>query len=228
MLSKPGLILQHGHDGPPARLGDWLRARGLPFVVHPANEQPPPDLRDYSFVASLGSEQSAGETDGWVAAEIASLREAVDADVPVLGLCFGGQALSAALGGGIDVLPAPEIGWIAVESLDPAIPGGRWLQYHFDLMRLPPGAQELARSPAGLAAFRHGRHLGLQFHPEVDGELVERWARTDPKLGSTGITVAELAAQSEAHAGPAREQAFRLFDRWLEASLLDQPVSASE
>jgi GMP synthase-like glutamine amidotransferase len=226
MLSKPGLILQHGDDGPPGRLGEWLRERGLTFVVHPAAEQAPPDPRDFSFVASLGSEHSAGQTDGWVVDEIAALRQAVVADVPVLGLCFGGQALSVALGGGIEVLPTPEIGWIPVESLDPAIPGGRWLQYHYDLMRLPPGAQELARSPAGLAAFRYGRHLGLQFHPEVDADLVDLWARTDPKLPSTGITVEELALQSEAYAGPARRQAFRLFDSWLEASLLDQPLPA--
>lgn len=222
MLSKPGLILQHGDDGPPARFERWLRERGLPFVVHPAADQAPPDPRDYAFVASLGSERSAGETEGWVVREIAALRDAVAADVPVLGLCFGGQALSAALGGGIDVLETPEIGWIPVESVDPVVPDGPWLQYHFDLMRLPPGARALARSPAGLAAFRAGRHLGLQFHPEVDPEIVDRWARTDPKLPAAQITAEELAAQSEVYAEPARAQAFRLFDSWLTTCVADR------
>lgn len=215
MLSKPGLILQHGDDGPPARLAEWLRARELPFVVHPAWRRALPDPDDYAFVASLGSDRSAGDTTGWVPDEIAWLREAVAADVPVLGLCFGGQALSAALGGGIDVLDTPEIGWLPVTSRDPGVPGGHWLQYHFDLMRLPPGARELARSPAGLAAFRHGPHLAVQFHPEADAELVDRWARTDPKLPATGVSRADLAAQSRIHAGPARDQAFALFDNWL-------------
>ncbi len=223
MLSKPGLVLQHGDDGPPARFGDWLRRRGLEFVVHPAAEQPPPDPREFGFVASLGSECSAGETDGWVVDEIAALRIAVGADVPVLGLCFGGQALSVALGGGIEVLETPEIGWIPVQSSDPLVPDGHWLQYHFDLMHLPPGARPLARSPAGLAAFRHGRHLGLQFHPEVDADLVDLWARTDPKLPSTGITVEELAAQSRSHAAAALPQAFALFDAWL-ATLVAAPA----
>lgn len=216
MLSKPGLLLQHGEDGPPARFGQWLRRRGLQFVVHPAWEVPPPDPREFAFVASLGSESSAVETDGWVADEIAALRTAVDGDVPVLGLCFGGQALSVALGGGIEVLNPPEIGWVPVASFDPLIPDGHWLQYHFDLMHLPPGGEPLARSPAGLAAFRHGRHLGLQFHPEVDGDILDLWARTDPKLPSTGITPEALAAQSRAHAGAALIHAFALFDRWLE------------
>jgi GMP synthase-like glutamine amidotransferase len=216
MLSKPGLVLQHGDDGPPARFGDWLRERGLEYVIHPAWEQPPPDPREFSFVASLGSEHSAGETDGWVADEIAALRTAVTADVPVLGLCFGGQALSAALGGGIEVLDTPEIGWISVDSNDALVPAGHWLQYHFDLMRLPPGGRALARSPAGLAAFRHGRHLGLQFHPEADADLLDLWARTDPKLPETGITPETLAEQSRMHAAPALAQAMALFDAWLE------------
>lgn len=225
-MSKRGLILQHGDDGPPARLGEWLRDRGVPFVVHPAWQSEPPDPEDYAFVASLGSECSAADTGNWVPAEIEMLRRAVAADVPVLGLCFGGQALSIALGGGIDTLERPEIGWIAVDSSDQAIPPGPWLQYHFEQMRVPPGGVELARSPAGPAAFRHGRHLGLQFHPEADAPLVDLWARTDPKLPETGITVAELAAQSEAHAQPALAQAQALFDAWLTASVPDRKFVA--
>jgi GMP synthase-like glutamine amidotransferase len=226
MLSKPGLLLQHGEDGPPARFGQWLRRRRLEFVVHPAREVPPPDPREFAFVASLGSESSAAEPDGWVADEIAALRAAVEADVPVLGLCFGGQALSVALGGGIEVLEDPEIGWVPVASFDPLIPDGYWLQYHFDLMHLPPGGEPLARSPAGLAAFRHGRHLGLQFHPEVDADLLDLWARTDPKLPSTGITPEALAAQSEAHAAAALTHAFALFDGWLETLVAPRFTSA--
>lgn len=219
MLSNPALILQHGDDGPPARFGEWLRERDLPFVVHHVGEQPLTDPHSHAFVASLGSERSAADRTDWIPGEIDFLRAAVAADVPVLGLCFGGQALSLALGGGIEVLPAPEIGWISVESDDASIPTGPWLQYHFDLMHVPPGARVVARSPAGPAAFRHGRHLGLQFHPEVDSALVDRWARNDPKLPATGITAEGLAEQSAVHAEPAREHAFRLFDGWRRVAL---------
>jgi GMP synthase-like glutamine amidotransferase len=219
MLSKPGIVLQHGTDAPPARFGEWLRERAVPFVVHNVGVEPLPDPREHSFVVSLGSELSATDDDGWVPREIEVLGEAIAADVPVLGLCFGGQALSVALNGGIEVLPAPEIGWIAVHSDDDAIPAGPWLHYHSDLMRVPPGGRELARSPAGTAAFRHGRHLGLQFHPEADAALVDRWARADPKLPATGITPEELAAQSAAHAEAARILAYRLFDHWRSTSL---------
>jgi GMP synthase-like glutamine amidotransferase len=215
-VSKPGLILQHGDDGPPGRFGEWLSGRGIEATVHPIWRAPAPALDGVAWICSLGSECSAADTTGWVPGEIALLRQALSADVPVLGLCFGGQALSAALGAGVRRLEQPEIGWIAVQSVSDSVPPGPWLQYHYDLMLLPAGAQELACSPAGTAAFRHGRHLGLQFHPEVDGALVDRWARSDPQLPSAGVTVAELARQSELHAEAARPQAFELFDRWWE------------
>ncbi len=218
-MSKPGLILQHGLDGPPARFAEWLSDRGLPFIVHHEGEPSATDLTDYAFVASLGSEHSAAESDGWVPGEIETLRQAVAADVPVLGLCFGGQALSLALGGGIETLETPEIGWLAVHGDDEAIPAGPWLQYHYDLMQVPPGARELARSPAGVAAFRHGRHLAVQFHPEADAALLAAWAATDPKLTATGITRTQLNAQSALYSEAALPQAFTLFDRWRQTSL---------
>jgi GMP synthase-like glutamine amidotransferase len=220
MLSKPGVILQHGPDGPPRRLGDWLRDRELPFVIHPMWEQPPPDPREFSFVATLGSERSASGTDGWVPDEIVMLRDAIAAAVPVLGLCFGGQALSVALGGSVERLETPEVGWIALDVLDPLIPSGRWVQYHYDRIVPPAGARELARSPAGTAAFCQGRHLGLQFHAEADAELLHQWASTDPKLHTSQTTVEQLDQQSAEASGPALDQAYTLFDRWLQTFVL--------
>lgn len=226
MLARPILVLQHGEDGPPGRLGEWLRERGLEFVVHPVHEQAPPDPREYAAVVSLGSEHAADETGGWVPSEIEALHEAVEAEVPVLGLCFGGQALSLVLGGGLDRLASPEIGWCPVESFDPLVPAGHWLQYHYDQLRLPPGARELARSRAGPAAFLAGPHLGVQFHPEVDGGIVDLWAHMDHDLPSLGITPEQLAAQSAEHAGPARARAWQLFDRWLAHARAGAAVSA--
>jgi GMP synthase-like glutamine amidotransferase len=218
--SKPGLILQHSDRGPPARFGDWLEEQHVPFVVHPVWKEPLPDPTRFAFVVSLGSRFSAIASEpGWIADEIAALRAAIEGDVPVLGFCFGAQALSVALGGGIDVLDRPEIGWIAVESFDDAVPAGPWLLFHSDQLRVPPGANELARSPAGPAVFMHGRHMGVQFHPEADAALADRWAQAHPELPEAGITQPELARQSEAHAGPARELAFRLFDAWSESAL---------
>lgn len=217
LSSKPALIFQHGRLGPPAHVAEWLDERGLPYVVHHAGEDPPEALSDFAFVVSLGSEHSAASVDlDWVPAEIEALRAAVSADVPVLGLCFGGQALSLALGGGVDVLARPEIGWFPVETSDAgSVPAGPWLMWHVEQLRVPPGGRVLARSAAGPAAVSIGRHLALQFHPEVDAAVIAGWAEHDEHLAEAGLTAEEIVAQSQAHAPAAREPAFRLFDRWL-------------
>jgi GMP synthase-like glutamine amidotransferase len=221
LSSKPALIFQHGRLGPPAYLAEWLDERGLAYVVHHAGEDTPDAMSDFGFVVSLGSEQSATSVDlDWVPAEIEALRAAVSADVPVLGLCFGGQALSLALGGGVDALAEPEIGWFAVQTSDPAsIPGGPWLMWHVEQLRVPPGGRVLARSAAGPAAVSVGPHLLLQFHPEVDAEAIAGWAEHDEHLAEAGLTPDEIVAQSQAQAPAARDQAFQLFDRWLAGAL---------
>ena len=217
MNGAPGLVLQHGPLGPPALLGAWLDARDVPYVVHEAWTGPPPDPAGFRFVASLGSEQSVASSEpAWIGAEVEALRAAVASEVAVLGLCFGGQALSAALGGGVDRLARCEIGWLAVEPEpgDRGVPTGPWLHWHDDLLRVPTGARLLARSPAGPAAFRLGPHLGVQFHPEATAEVVDGWAQADDRLADRGVTREELAEQSTRHAAAAREAAFALFDDW--------------
>lgn len=210
----PGVILQHGPHGPLGLLGDFLADAGIAHRVEPVWEQPIADLAGAPFVVSLGSQFSAGGADpAWVPAEIEALQAAVAADVPVLGLCFGGQALALALGGGVRRLDAPEIGWVAIESDDPEVPAGAWAQYHYELLEVPPGAAELARSPAGPAAFRAGPHLGVQFHPEVTREQLEAWLTLDPELPPT-IDPEAIARDGDRHAAGAAERARHLFGAW--------------
>jgi GMP synthase-like glutamine amidotransferase len=208
------LILQHGPAGPPDRLGEWLDERGIPYETHPVWEAPPPPVRGRPFLASLGSPISAvDDAPEWVAGEVAAMREAVETDVPVLGLCFGGQTLALALGGGVEPAREPEIGWLPIESDDPAIPEGPWAQYHYEVLRPPPGAPELARTPAGPAAFRAGPHLGVQFHPEVTPERMSKWIRMTETL-PPGVTPDLIDEQGARHGAAAGDHARRLFDAW--------------
>jgi GMP synthase-like glutamine amidotransferase len=212
--SPPGLILQHGPAGPPDLLGEWLAERGIPYAVHHAWEAPPPRVEGRPFLASLGSPDSAGP-DGppWVRDEIETMRRAVEAEVPVLGLCFGGQTLALALGGGVERASEPEIGWLEVETCDESVPPGPWAQYHYEVIRLPQGARELARTAAGPAAFRSGPHLGVQFHPEVTAKRMSIWIRMASGLPA-GVTPELIDEQGARYGARARPQAWRLFDAW--------------
>jgi len=210
----PGLVLQHDPDAPPALLGEWLERRGIAWRRVELWRQPVPELGRAPFVVALGSEHSAAASEPeWIAEEIELLRRAVRLGAPVLGLCFGGQALALALGGEIHPARPAEIGWDEIASLDrDAIPPGRWVNFHYESFTLPPGATLLARSAAGPAAFRLGRHVGLQFHPEATPAIADSWGAE--RSGDPDVDVDRLAADGERHGAGAARRAAALFDRW--------------
>ena len=217
------LILQHGVWGPPALLAEWLDERGIPYDVHHTYVgESMPDPSGYAFIASLGSDRNPNDTHESVAAELALLRRAVALDVPVLGLCFGGQALAVVLGGHVEAAPVPELGWTEIETDEPELVSrGPWLQWHYDRFTPPPGATEIARTDKASQAFRHGRHLGVQFHPESTVEVVEQWAALDrERAGHVDMTA------TEEQRGAARRAAFALFDGFFERATSAAPVAA--
>lgn len=221
--ARPALVLEHEADAPAGLLAEWAAERGIAlevFAWHDADAlaRATPDVADRPFVVVLGSEASAfDDAVPWLAAERALLDRALAEDVPVLGICFGGQHLARALGGTVARASRPEVGWLEVESLDPPlVPPGRYLQWHRDAFTLPPSAELLARSPVGPQAFRHGRHLGVQFHPEVTPAIAMGWATDYPNsVEAAGTTVAAVRAGGEEHAAEARLRAFALFDAFL-------------
>jgi GMP synthase-like glutamine amidotransferase len=174
----------------------------------------PEGIRSYDRVVTLGSEYAADDdTVAWQAVEQATLRAAVEADVPVLGICFGGQSLARALGGGVRRAALPEIGWVSIGSLDGAIDDGPWFEWHHDEILPPPDASVLARNASGVQAFRLGPHVGLQFHPEVDVAIVDTWRGIAP--ADDVVPPRLLEETQELLAGSVRERAFALFDALL-------------
>ncbi len=223
---RPALVRQHEEGAPAGLLAEWLHARGIPSVVSRSwLGEPAPDPAEHAFVVTLGSRFGARDVDvPLVAAELALLERAVARDVPVLGLCFGGQALAAVLGGAIEPAPVPELGWTEVQTDDPRlVPAGPWLEWHFERFTTPPGAVELARTAHAPQAFRHGAHLGVQFHPEATPEIVAGWAGEDrQQLLDLGIADVDalLASPAEQRAAAA-VAAFGLFDGFLAVAGLD-------
>ena len=217
---KPVLIRQHEEMTPPGLLVEWMRERGIPFEVQPSwTGAEVPDPADYAFVASLGSPYGPNDThEVAVVEELKLIGAAVEKEVPVFGLCFGGEALSAVLGGRVERAPVPELGWREIETDDPAaIPAGPWLEWHYERFTTPPGAIELARTVDAVQAFKFGPHLGVQFHPESTVEIVSRWARMDTeRLAELGIEDGEaLLDATPERREESRAAAFRLFDAFV-------------
>ncbi len=213
-------VVEQQPDAPAGVLGAWAAARGHALeVLRAPSVAMWPDPRAFDAVVALGSDRSVhASSDGWIAAEVGFLRSAHEAGVPVLGLCFGAQALAAALGGSVQRAARPEIGWIAVEATaaGEAVDGlapGPWFAWHEDTFTVPAGARELARTAAGPQAFALGRSVGLQFHPEVDAAIVRSWVDGGrAQLATERIDEHALLAETEQAAPPARVRALALFD----------------
>lgn len=205
------LVIHHDANSTLGLLRASLEVHGIEIVEHticpeldsPISGGPLPTLDGVDLVVLMGSRWSVYDHQsigGWINDELDLIYQAHLAALPVLGLCFGAQAVAAALGGTVAPLPEPEIGWYEIESDVAGIPSGPWFEWHFDGFSLPPDASELARSAAGPQAFRIGNTMATQFHPELDAELLELWMVNDrEQLRNAGVDPDALLADTRRH-----------------------------
>jgi len=214
------LILQHEEPTPPGLVQEWLREHGAQIETFRIDlEDGLPDPTDYDLIVSLGSEFAAFDDHlPFVTREAELMAVAVDADVPILGLCFGGQMLARVLGAEVYRSEGSEIGWLPVRSRDPElVPEGPWFQWHFDVFGAPPGAEVIAESDLCPQAFVYGRSLGLQFHPEVTREIMDDWVRVyRHELDADGVDPDELMEESHRRIDDSNRNARLLLERYLE------------
>jgi GMP synthase-like glutamine amidotransferase len=211
------LFLRNDPTAREALLGEFLADAGFDIttfavvppdgVADPTFEVSFPDPGGFDVIVPLGSRWAAHDDRlPWVAAEMDLVRLALQTGAGVLGVCFGGQLLARALGGTVARSPHPEIGWHEVHSRDSTlVPDGPWFQWHFDRFTLPPGATLIAENNCAPQAFVSGRALGLQFHPELDRDLLEEWIAddTDGDIDRLGIDADLLRERTDAEAGDA-------------------------
>src|SRR5258708_36396584 len=231
MTRKPKvLILQHEQPTPPGCLLEWLEEQSGEVAVHRIDlHEKAQDPRDYDFIASLVSEFAAfDDSKPFIPREAELLRVATKADVPVLGLCFGGQLLARVLGGKSFRSEPSEIGWLPVRTEDPdLVSEGPWFNWHFDSFTLPPGAKLIAETDVGPQAYVIGRSLGLQFHPEVTTEVMEDWVKAyRHELDGDGVDPDALLDETYRLAPAARQRSERLFDRFLSTIAKVRPEGA--
>ena len=218
------LILQHEKATPPGLMAAWLAEQSAVVDTLRIDEDPRlVDPRQYDLIISLGSEFAAfDDSVPFVPREALLFEDAIEGDVPILGLCFGGQMLSRVLGGRVYRSEKSEIGWLPVRTNDPELVGeGPWFQWHFDVFTAPPGADVLAVTDIGAQAFVSGRSLGLQFHPEVTPAIMEEWVRVYPhELKAEGVDPKGLLAETKRRAADAKRSTWRLLNRFRDVVVL--------
>ena len=216
------LVVQSERVAPSARAGRVLGERGFDQqVVHAWDGEPVPTTVEacgpVQGVVVLGG--AMGSMDDhlapWLPDVRQLLRDCVETDFPVLGLCLGAQLLTSACGGEVALGDTPEfgLGWISLtpEGQDDPVVGHlpnpvRVPQFHRDGVRvLPPGAVVLASSALyPVQVFRMGtRVYAIQGHPEIDADVFEDWqglGQTD-LLDGSGLTAAEAVSEMRAAEG---------------------------
>ena len=149
---------------------------------------PPPSIDGVDALMIFGGSMHVDQNGEhrWLDPEKEFLRDALHRGVPMLGVCLGSQLLAEAAGAQPRRITEPEIGWYDVEITEagvadpvvgPLAPSVELFEWHHYVAPLPPGAVELARTPACVQAFRiEGKPAwGLQFHAEVTRENLWSW-----------------------------------------------------
>jgi GMP synthase-like glutamine amidotransferase len=224
------LILQHAAHCGPGRLASCLRDHGFALDTrrldlpadHPLQRGKkigvPTDLDNIHGVISLGGPMNVSDNPAWLAAEVALIKKAHEAQLPVIGICLGHQIIAHALGGQVGPMDKPELGFHDVSLTVPAqtetLMGGipwtcpQYCSHGQEVKQLPPGAMLLASSKAcKTQAFKVGlRTFGFQFHFECDQAMIAELEKCDTGLG-------QWARTSEAPKGHDPAAAMEMFSR---------------
>ena len=181
-----------------------------------------PNFNEYDLLVPMGAPYGAYEDDrigNWLLPELEKLKQAHNDGIPILGICFGGQLMARALGGSVARAPKAEVGWIEIESDDKTlIPTGPWFAYHWDRWMTPKGATEIAKTDTANQAFVMGRTLALQFHPEVDPEVLEAWLSRESgcvEITGEGVDLDQLRKETLEQEIGSNKRAAELVDAFL-------------
>lgn len=213
------LVVQNTPTSGLGRLGDWLAFEGLRIELM-AGSALPASLAGYHGLVLLGGGFMPDDDASlsWLPHERTLTGEALDAEVPVLGICLGHQVLAHVVGGEVTAESGEtERGSVGVRLTEAAAQDPlfssfagqelRMIQNHRDsVTALPPHTVLLGTNDTcRVQAFRAGvRAWGIQFHPEVAPEGLYAW--DEASLAKEGVDRAELAAAAARDAETNREQ----------------------
>jgi len=210
-------LFQHGKDEPAGEIENYLRERQVPFAINRLYETGavPEELPPALII--LGGQMSVNDTDDYpfFLNEKRMIRRMVAAGKPVLGVCLGAQMIASAFRRQV-FRDTREQGWVTVHGCgkesSPLFPRTFTVfHWHNETFTLPAGAVLLARGDSiENQAFRLGSAVGVQYHPEVNREIISRWA------GALGPDEKkEMLRESEEYAMMNREHCHTLMDHFL-------------
>ena len=229
---KPVVVFRHAQCEGAGYLGVFLNQHAIPWceVRIDLGEAIPTSVSDYSGLVFMGGPVSVNDDLPWIPKATKLILKAFDADVPVIGHCLGGQLMSKALGAEVTKNAVEEIGWGQVqvhESEDATKWFGKTKQFlgfhwHGETFSLPEGATCLLSSQHCVnQAYAFGKHLAMQCHVEMTGDLVEKWygfweADIEASISSPAVqSKQEVLENLSERVKTLNQQAHYLYGQWI-------------
>jgi GMP synthase (glutamine-hydrolysing) len=186
------LVIQHNLDDHLNELARPLLEAGLEIDSWDVENAPAPttDVSAYDGIISLGA--IAGVLDeqkhDWMPIERKMFEQALELEMPLLGICFGSQLLASAAGAEVYKVHTPEVGWTKVDmdaksANDPLMDAlgnnPQVFHFHYDTFDLPAGAELFGVTGDIKQVFKVGpKAWGMQFHIEVGLAAMHSWFAT--------------------------------------------------
>jgi GMP synthase (glutamine-hydrolysing) len=201
------LIIKNIVTEGPGTIRDFLRKEDIPFsIVELGSGEIPPPLEAFDTLVIMGGPMGVYEMDKYPHLLIGSrlIREAINRNIKVLGICLGCQMTAYCLGARVYPGSEKEIGWHHIEltgdglrdsymrrlAIHPRV-GDFWrrlkvFQWHGDTFDLPLGTVLLASSELYKnQAFRYRDNVyGVQFHIETTKDMLLEWFENRPEINS--------------------------------------------
>ena len=190
------LIITHVESEGPGTLGDFLQFLDdveVQRVKLYNGEKLPDNLQDFNAIVTMGGPMSVHDEGEYpfLREEAEFLERAIEANIPILGICLGAQMIARACYATVNRAPEKELGWKDVSLTDlgrrdilfQGIPGEmRVFQWHEDTFEVPYGGSLLVTAEeCPNQAFRYRNAYGLQFHIEVTRDMLLKWLDTLPE-----------------------------------------------
>ena len=183
----PLYIVCHADCEPTGYLCDYLDDRNILYKkINVLNtDLSTLELTDMSGLVFMGGPHSVTDNHPWLADEIRIIQQAIEIDLPMMGVCLGAQLISKALGAEVCVAEHMETGWHRIDvkkaamatKTDLNLPANfEVFEWHEDTFNLPVGAELIFRGQnIENQGYLYGRTLAMQFHLEMTESMVYEW-----------------------------------------------------
>jgi len=195
------LILKNVPNEGPGTIADFLAAEKREYLIVDLSTEEIPFTDDFDTLIILGGHMSVNDADGYpyIRREIELVKDFALKKKKMLGICLGAQIMASAFGAEVYPGAEKEVGWSDLESdyqigtdslMDSLMKDtetGEYLQkikvfqWHGETFNLPEGGVRLFKSEVyPNQAFRYGENAyALQFHIEVNEDMIYQWLRHD-------------------------------------------------